>query len=109
MPKFDKIKHSRHQREQMAKDPGHVCTEAEAESIIDSPLATCVQEEDGRRKYWGLGRGDKIMRLSCLLRFPPSHGSPALSLRTVTDCPKNSFPAHRPSADAHHGPPGGRT
>jgi hypothetical protein len=63
MPKFDKIKHSRHQREQMAKDPGHVCTEAEAESIIDSPLATCVQEEDGRRKYWGLGRGDKIYEI----------------------------------------------
>jgi hypothetical protein len=90
MPIFDKIKHSGHQREQIPGAPGHDCTEAEAESIIASPLATSVQE-DGRFRYWGLVRG-KIYRLAVSLSYSLSTTLDFITVGRVVTAHRHRLP-----------------
>ncbi len=54
--KFDKIKLSRHQQQNLDDEvPGHDLTREEAEEIIRNPDHTDTQP-DGRERFWGFVR-----------------------------------------------------
>jgi len=57
MPKPSKVKHSRHQKENVAtKKRNHVYSEEEAAAVISNPIAYDVDAETGRDRYWGFVR-----------------------------------------------------